>query len=648
MKILNKHHNNYFLFYNIEHNDDIKVYVRNMFHVYTPLCSHKRNGETALLYNSMSGEIVILNNEEDKWWKETDHELNTDTITDAAHRDFVLKLIGHEFLVPLNTDIVNVLDNGRAAALDTFYRNCNLSEGYTTYVIFTTMECNARCFYCYEKGLSHIRMREDTALDTARLIEKNYHINKQKVIIEWFGGEPLYNIQVIDKIADYLNENKVPFISNMISNAYLFTPDVQQRAIDSWHIKHVQITLDGREDIYNKTKNFIYPHNQGISPYQRVIDNILSASDKGIKVSIRINIDLHNANELMLLTDELAERIGKKQSNITIYSHTLFDNAKHIEGKDREMHIAQAQMRLTYHLHELGLSPKPKAIEEVINRCSSDNPKNININADGSCCKCEHLFLKKDAFTDIHGSFFDSNKYDMYFEKYPRHESCQDCSIMPLCIRLKVCQSSDHCKRYEKWTEIANIKAKILKLYNEYTLSDKTLKEADVHLHNPIKIKDLTSIEAPAHIWAVSHSKYAATLPAGTWSAQFVFSFEMGNHNIQKLIIERLDHTSKTSRSLSSDTRHDLHTSLSNICNAYLTEHADDVLIMRQTAAQQRLTGLWFKEFNTRCPETISMIQLNTKDKDGNIVYISIFVSRKCSNYTAVCEALTEQAYLFA
>lgn len=40
----------------------------------------------------------------------------------------------------------------------------------TSYTIFTTTDCNARCFYCYEKGIRRFTMTEATAADVAAYI----------------------------------------------------------------------------------------------------------------------------------------------------------------------------------------------------------------------------------------------------------------------------------------------------------------------------------------------------------------------------------------------------------------------------------------------------------------------------------------------
>ncbi|MBP3801509.1 MAG: 4Fe-4S cluster-binding domain-containing protein [Clostridia bacterium] len=68
-------------------------------------------------------------------------------------------------------------------------------------VIFTTLGCNANCYYCYENNLRNnkYKMSKETADKIISLLIKN---NKKKISIGWFGGEPLYNEEIIDYISD--------------------------------------------------------------------------------------------------------------------------------------------------------------------------------------------------------------------------------------------------------------------------------------------------------------------------------------------------------------------------------------------------------------------------------------------------------------
>ena len=129
--------------------------------------------EGLLLYNVLTKAVVVLDPAEAR-------QLTADPAS-------VPGLVEAWFVVPQSHDDRRLAQEVRAVArmLQPPVR------GIKTYTIFTTTDCNARCFYCFQKGRSQIPMRDETAVATADYIVR--HAAGQKVRLCWFGGEPLYN-----------------------------------------------------------------------------------------------------------------------------------------------------------------------------------------------------------------------------------------------------------------------------------------------------------------------------------------------------------------------------------------------------------------------------------------------------------------------
>ena len=90
------------------------------------------------------------------------------------------------------------------------------------YRILTTTACNAKCPYCYEKGVKSYTMTMETADRVVDFIlEKS---NGKKVIeIEWFGGEPLLNKNIIAYVSDRIDKLKpadMKYEAAIITNGY--------------------------------------------------------------------------------------------------------------------------------------------------------------------------------------------------------------------------------------------------------------------------------------------------------------------------------------------------------------------------------------------------------------------------------------------
>ena len=255
-------------------------------------------------------------------------------------------------------------------------------EHITSYTIFTTTDCNARCFYCYEMGRSRIPMSAETAHKAAAYIAA--HCGGEKVHLHWFGGEPLFNKQVIDIICTDLTEKGIVYESMMISNGYLFDGATVEQAVSHWKLKSVQITLDGTEEIYNRSKAFIYKDGQ--SPYQVVLANIQRLLDAGVSVHIRLNMDEHNADNLMELADELHERFGGK-GKFSVYSHTLFEFAgskTHIRAQEERRQLYQKQQRLRKKLDDCGIGASYYLRQKLrIRQCMADSGGSLTILPNG-------------------------------------------------------------------------------------------------------------------------------------------------------------------------------------------------------------------------------------------------------------------------
>lgn len=313
----------------------------------------------------------------------------------------------------------------------------------TNYTIFTTTDCNARCFYCYEMGRSRIPMTEETAHKAAAYITD--HCGGKPVHLGWFGGEPLFNKKVIDVICKDLTEKGVQYRSNIISNGYLFDQETVEQAVKLWKLTWVQITLDGTEEVFNRCKAFIYK--DGPSPYQVVMGNIGHLLDAGVRVHVRMNMDNHNAEDLFALADELHARFAGK-GKLTAYSHVLFEfmgSKEHIRAEKERYELYQNQQKLRNKLFDYGLTAKRRLAKDIpANHCMADSDKALTILPNGELGLCEHY--SEDHFVGhIDEDQLDSSVLQSFREEWPSIGDCNTCFFYPECIRLKECAEQREC-----------------------------------------------------------------------------------------------------------------------------------------------------------------------------------------------------------
>lgn len=416
---------------------------------FSAFCEKIKKDNGYLIYNNLTKELLLLT--------ESEYIILLDS---GCKKPIVLvkELISKYFLVPLDHDDIKVASQVREVA-----RNLNKGDGIEYYTILPTTGCNARCFYCFEAGVPIHSMTPKTASDVAYYILNKKPINK-RITIRWFGGEPLCNVTAIDIICKILKKNNVDFISTIVTNAYLFDEELINRAIREWNLKSAQITLDGYDKTYNKVKNY---KNNDSNAFLRVTDNIENLCSNGVSITIRLNMDGYNFDELLYLVDWIAKRY-EKYKNLAVYSRPLFEDIdiNKVERNSMERKsITKKFINLQEKIKKVGLF-RFKGLDGGIKVycCQADSDTAILISPEGKLGRCEHHVND-----DFLGTIYDDSKYGSWNEYCEITEECRSCIAYPTCMRLKGCNSGrNECYEYEKYMRIETIRNGMEISYKKY------------------------------------------------------------------------------------------------------------------------------------------------------------------------------------
>ena len=401
--------------------------------------------EGLLLYNVLTRAVVLLTPEEARTMDEN-----------AAA---VPELVAKWFAVPSSFDDRNLAREVRAVGKMLEKH----PQGISGYTILTTTDCNARCFYCCEKGRRKIPMTDRTARKAAEFILRNNP--GEKVHLRWFGGEPLYNKGVISLICGLLRDAKVDYHSSMVSNGYLFDDETIDEAVGLWNLKKVQITLDGTEEVYNRIKAFIYAEG---SPYRRVLENIHRLLKAGIRVNVRLNIDRHNADDLFKLADILIAKHGGNKL-FTVYSHSLFETGpsesavSHTDARRRN--LFETRIRLQEKLKRGRIAIDHKLPDKLkLHRCMADSDTNILILPDGHLGKCD---FSDEWVGDLESAERDEKKLTEFKRLREEIDACANCPFYPDCFRLTLCDEAAHCYPEEREEKLEETRQSLLSFYQK-------------------------------------------------------------------------------------------------------------------------------------------------------------------------------------
>ena len=411
-----------------------------------------------ILYNTMTKQLVLLNSDEKNCFTSLEEGKNLDSLK---------TLINNWFLVPEDFDEKNLNDQIIFLAKQT------PRKGFiNNFVILPTTDCNARCYYCFELGTKRINMDEKTAIDVSNYISKVSKGNKVK--LHWFGGEPLYNSNAIDIICSSLKKQNIEYESSMISNAFLFDKMLVKKAKFEWKLKTIQITLDGTEEIYNNTKAYIYK--QVKNPFQRVYENIGLLLENDISIKVRLNMDMHNIDNLYELINTLYKDYGK-YNKLKIYPAILFEEIgadKKIRTEEQRDIVYSAYIQLCQYLFDKGLlniSPLDRSLK--ISRCIADNESSVVVLPNGELCKCEH-YSESEIFGNIYNESINHDIIESWKEKKEEIPECFNCLYYPNCLKLKKCKNGapPKCIDGERKANLFFLKASIIKTFELWVKND--------------------------------------------------------------------------------------------------------------------------------------------------------------------------------
>lgn len=392
-----------------------------------------------MLYNTTTGGLVFIH------------------IADDLNKSLD-KLKDMYFYVPLEFDEVDWVNKLRASKSTT--SDDDAINGFT---VFTTMDCNARCFYCYEKGQPRISMTEKTAKDVAEfIIEKS---SNHPVDIRWFGGEPLFNINAIDIICSTMINHGVKFRSTMITNGLLITDSIIAEAKNVWNLKSVQITLDGTKEVYQKAKSYVGTVGD---EFERVIDNIHRLSEAKIRVTIRLNQGIYNTPDLLELIDFLSINFKNKE-RVSVYNSLLFD-----EDVESDVQLENERYRrfkvLQDKIIKNGLYvnvPLNKRLRYT--HCMADSDSSVTITPTGEIGKCEH-FANHHSIGNIYDSQFNNIEIQRWKERHQATQKCLDCPLYPQCVQIKMCPvEKKMCSLTRCENKIELIQRALVKEYESFT-----------------------------------------------------------------------------------------------------------------------------------------------------------------------------------
>lgn len=229
-----------------------------------------------------------------------------------------------------------------------------------------TDDCNLRCTYCYQINKHHNVMSFETAKAFIELLLEKDNENTKRyydtwdskaVIIEFIGGEPFLQIDLIDQISDYFVKRMIEldhpwqyhYMFSICSNGLLyFDPKVQAYMQKHKHNLSFSISIDGNKELHDSCR--VLPDGSGsydiaMAGVRHYIDEM--GGSMGSKMTLAPENIMHTSKAVKSLIENGYSEInlncvyeeGWNENHATVLYNQLKDVADYLIDNNLENEI---------------------------------------------------------------------------------------------------------------------------------------------------------------------------------------------------------------------------------------------------------------------------------------------------------------------
>jgi uncharacterized protein len=306
-------------------------------------------------------------------------------------------------------------------------------------VIAPTMGCNFNCHYCFESRTEG-RLEPENIQRLLALIASEL-AGRQRLVVQWFGGEPLLDLPAIRAINGTLQvlceREWIQFASSAITNgAYLDQAVAEELA--TLGIGSVQVTLDGERSLHDRTRR-----DDGPSSFQRALDGMRAAARAGIQARLRVHVAPFSLESVYRLLDELVAE-GMTDHVAEIYFTPLFNYSPkrtlgQFQADDRRFFrasdFAEIEVGLYQRAAELGFR-MPDILDEPFSVCTAVRSNTMVVGPSGHIYKCYFDLDHADrAVGHVSlGTEPSARHLSWLNHEIARDDECKQCKFLPVCF----------------------------------------------------------------------------------------------------------------------------------------------------------------------------------------------------------------------
>lgn len=359
------------------------------------------------------------------------------------------ELVKRNLLVPIDRD------ENASSQLD--FMN-EITRKVIVLTIYPTMDCNFRCPYCYQNHDNKV-MSSEIKDGIVKFVRKN--ISKfTGVVVGWFGGEPLKELESIKEISRQLinicHKRNRTYYASITTNGYYLNLETFNMLFYECNIKKFAITIDGLADIHDKQRYT----KDGYGSFDTIINNLLEikkiSKNVNFEINIRSNVSVDGLNDLENYIKFMKFNFGD-DNRFCFYFRPVYNwGGDTIEGFSSKLLTSRNEQSLIYHkIYDTNIALNLRQhyldlMESVI--CYACREYGYTIETDGRIAKCtgESRGIKNYVGSiNANGEMLlDNSIIGQWASKYTSSELCSKCFFESnchsnFCLVGKMCYGSE-------------------------------------------------------------------------------------------------------------------------------------------------------------------------------------------------------------
>ena len=396
---------------------------KSFFNVEVPLA-----GNTLLIYNSISKELIKL--AEDDTLKYIENNF-----TDIYYPTWMLMSSRKMLCSNSNKQYKSLVQ------LD--YKSKKLNNEHMSLTLMMSEACNFSCSYCNQgQNKDHVKISNETINYVNDYIKGTSEL--KKLIISWYGGEPLLAFNEILEFSNMINDVckscGVEYSASIITNGFLLT-NHRAKELYKVGIHNAQVTIDGSKTFHDRTRYA----NEQMGSYDIIMKNITDVlNDTEMWVCLRVNVNNDNLDGMDMFISDLSNR-GFANKKLSVYFSLIYDPTASLLPDAVDVDASLMKDYKTYAEKELDLLKLLDKhsinvaldIDEHEGDCLLTRSNSIAIDPKGNLFKC-YIPISNDEFSvgtveNIRG--MKANKIYSAWDSWSpfTQDGCKTCKLLGSC-----------------------------------------------------------------------------------------------------------------------------------------------------------------------------------------------------------------------